>query len=175
VEQHRRSLPQGRKLRVAVCGPYNAAAAELGPRYETTYDSSSADFYLKLGEFYCAEVKARGLGSAKEGTHHFWVQRVTAVALIPLTLWFVFSLARLPVADFDAVTWWVHAPSVAVALVLFLACALYHSMLGVQVVIEDYVAAEGTKIVALLLSKFVHTVAGVAGIFAVLKIALTAL
>ncbi|MDI4658549.1 glycosyltransferase family 39 protein [Xanthobacter autotrophicus] len=58
VEQHRRSLPQGRKLRVAVCGPYFAAAAELGPRYETTYDSRNADFYLRLGEFYCADVKA---------------------------------------------------------------------------------------------------------------------
>lgn len=119
--------------------------------------------------------RARGLGSAKEGTHHFWMQRVTAVALIPLTLWFVFSMARLPAADFEAVRWWVAAPSVAVALILFIACALYHSTLGVQVVIEDYVAAEGKKIVALLLSKFVHTIAGVAGIFAVLKIALTTL
>lgn len=116
---------------------------------------------------------ARGLGSAKTGTHHFWVQRVTAIALIPLTLWFVFSLARLPAADFDAVSWWVAAPSVAVALVLFIACALYHSMLGVQVVIEDYIASEGCKIAALLLSKFAHAVAAVAGIFAVLKIALT--
>ena len=64
--------------------------------------------------------RARGLGSAKEGTHHFWVQRVTAVALIPLTLWFVFSLARLPSVDYDVVHWWVAAPSVAIALVLFL-------------------------------------------------------
>jgi len=116
--------------------------------------------------------RARGLGSAREGTHHFWVQRVTAVALIPLTLWFVFSLAQLPAGNYEAVRWWVAAPSVAVALVLFLACALYHSMLGVQVVIEDYIAADGTKIVALLLSKFVHAIAAVAGIFAVLKIAL---
>ena len=115
---------------------------------------------------------ARGLGSAKQGTHHHVVQRVSAIALIPLTLWFVFSLARLPSADFDAVTWWAHAPSVAVALVLFIGCALYHSQLGVQVVIEDYIATEGTKMIALLLSKFVHIVAAVAGLFAVLKIAL---
>jgi len=116
---------------------------------------------------------ARGLGSAKQGTHHFWVQRVTAVALIPLTLWLVFSLAKLPLANFEAVHWWVAAPSVAVALVLFIAAACYHSTLGVQVVIEDYVAGEGSKIVLLLLSKFAHTIAAVAGIFAVLKIALT--
>ena len=117
--------------------------------------------------------RARGLGSAKQGTHHFWIQRVTAVALIPLVLWFVYSIAQLPSADYEAVRWWVHAPSVAVALVLFVSCVLYHSLLGVQVVIEDYVAGEGAKIVALLLSKFVHVVAAVAGIFAVLKIALT--
>ena len=116
--------------------------------------------------------RARGLGSAKQGTHHHAVQRISAVALIPLTLWFVFSIARLPSADFDAVIWWAHAPSVAIALALFVGCALYHSQLGVQVVIEDYIAAEGPKMIALLLSKFAHVVAAVAGIFAVLKIAL---
>ncbi|QRG06269.1 glycosyltransferase family 39 protein [Xanthobacter dioxanivorans] len=58
VDKHRLSLPQGRKLRVAVCGPHFAAAAELGPRYETTYDTKNADFYLMLGEFYCRDVKA---------------------------------------------------------------------------------------------------------------------
>lgn len=120
-------------------------------------------------------ARARGLGSAKEGAHHFWVQRVTAVALIPLSLWFVFSLARLSAGagDFQAVEFWAGWPSVAVTLVLFLVAALYHSMLGVQVVIEDYVAAPGTKITLLMLNKFAHAVAAVAGIFAVLKIALT--
>lgn len=115
---------------------------------------------------------ARGLGSAKSGTHHFWVQRVTAVALVPLTLWFVLSLARLQTADYDALIWWAQAPSVAVTLALFLGCAIYHSMLGVQVVIEDYVAGEGKKIVALLLSKFLHAIVFAASLFAVLKIAL---
>lgn len=116
--------------------------------------------------------QARGLGSAKDGTHHFWVQRVSAVALIPLSLWFVFSVAQLAGGDYGAVRHWVHAPSVAVTLVLFLCAALYHSMLGVQVVIEDYIASEGTKIVSLLLMKFAHAVVAAAAVFAVLKVAL---
>jgi succinate dehydrogenase / fumarate reductase membrane anchor subunit len=117
--------------------------------------------------------KARGLGSAKQGLHHFWVQRVTAVALVPLSIWFAFSLAQLGRADFATVHRWVAAPSVAVTLVLFLATATYHSALGVQVVIEDYVAGEAGKLASLLLNKFIHLVVAAAGIFAVLKIALT--
>jgi succinate dehydrogenase / fumarate reductase membrane anchor subunit len=116
--------------------------------------------------------QARGLGSAKDGTHHFWVQRVSAVALIPLSLWFVFSVAQLAGGDYGAVRHWVHAPSVAVTLVLFISAALYHSMLGVQVVIEDYVGGDGAKVASLLLSKFVHTIVAVAAIFSVLKVAL---
>lgn len=116
--------------------------------------------------------RARGLGSAKEGVHHFWMQRVSAVALIPLTLWFVFSVAQLSGGSYGAVKHWVSSPTVAVALVLFIATMLYHSLLGVQVVIEDYVAGEGRKLVLLLLSKFAHAVIGAAGIFAVLKVAL---
>lgn len=116
---------------------------------------------------------ARGLGSAKDGTHHFWVQRVSAIALVPLTLWFVFSVASLRGASFEAVHWWVSYPAVAITLVLFIATALYHSMLGVQVVIEDYVGGEGMKLTTLLLSKFFHVAVAVAAIFAVLKVALS--
>lgn len=118
--------------------------------------------------------RARGLGSAKDGVHHFWVQRLSALALIPLSLWFVFSIAKLAMgpASFHAVRFWVAAPSVAVTLVLFLAATLYHSMLGVQVVIEDYVGHEGAKLAALVLSKFIHAIVAVSAIFAVLKVAL---
>lgn len=117
--------------------------------------------------------KARGLGSAKHGVHHFWTQRVSAVALVPLALWFVFSVAQLAGGDYAAVRHWVAAPSVAVVLLLFLVTTFYHSWLGVQVIIEDYVAHEGTRIAALLLSKFVHALVAVASVFAVLKVALT--
>jgi succinate dehydrogenase / fumarate reductase membrane anchor subunit len=117
--------------------------------------------------------QARGLGSAKDGTHHFWVQRVSAIALVPLTLWFVFSVAKLHGANFEQVHWWVSYPAVAITLVLFIATALYHSMLGVQVVIEDYVGGEGMKLTALLLSKFFHFAVAAATIFAVLKVALS--
>jgi succinate dehydrogenase / fumarate reductase membrane anchor subunit len=116
--------------------------------------------------------RARGYGSAKDGVHHFWVQRVSAVALVPLTLWFVFSAAQLSAASYGAVKHWVSAPSVAVMLVLFIATLFYHSMLGIQVVVEDYVAGEGRKLVTLLVLKFAHAIAAAAGIFAVLKIAL---
>ena len=116
--------------------------------------------------------RARGYGSAKEGVSTFLAERISAVALIPLTLWFVFSVAQLPVQSFTAVRHWVAAPSVAVALVLFLAVLFYHSALGVKVVVEDYVAGEGKKLVVLLLVRFIHAILAAAGIFAVLKIAL---
>lgn len=117
--------------------------------------------------------RARGLGSAKDGVHHFWVQRVSALALIPLSLWFVFSVAQLAGGDYGMVQHWVHAPSVAVTLVLFLFAAFYHSILGLQVVIEDYITHEGLKMASLLLMKFAHWAVGAGAIFAVLKVALS--
>jgi succinate dehydrogenase / fumarate reductase membrane anchor subunit len=117
--------------------------------------------------------RARGLGSAKSGVHHFWVQRLTALALIPLTLWFVFSVAKLAGGSYEAVRWWVSYPTVAVTLVLFIAVSFYHAALGVQVVIEDYVGHEGAKLTMIVLSKFGLAVLGAASIFAVLKVALT--
>lgn len=116
--------------------------------------------------------RARGKGSAKEGVQHFWVQRVSAVALIPLSLWFVFSVAQLQALSYDGVRHWASSPSVSVGLALFIATLCYHSMLGVQVVVEDYVGGEGKKLVTLLILKFAHAIVAVSGIFAVLRLAL---
>jgi succinate dehydrogenase / fumarate reductase membrane anchor subunit len=115
--------------------------------------------------------QARGLGSAKDGVGHWWVQRLTALALIPLSLWFVFSVARYHIADYPTMMAWVHNPYVAVALVLYFFAVFYHSALGVQVVIEDYVGTEWLKIASIVLMKLAHFVFGAAAIFAVLKIA----
>lgn len=115
--------------------------------------------------------QARGLGSAKEGVGHWWVQRLTAIALIPLSLWFVVSVARFPLLDYATMVAWIKAPLVAVALVLFFVAMIYHATLGVQVVIEDYVGNEGTKLVSIVLVKFALYAIAAASVFAVLKIA----
>ena len=111
-----------------------------------------------------------GKGAAKEGAHHWWVQRLTSVALIPLTVWFVISLLALPSFDYATVHAWASQTWTALLLVLFIAIAAWHSKLGVQVVIEDYVHG-GTKTLSLILSTFAHTLVAVAAIFAVLKVA----
>ena len=118
--------------------------------------------------------RARGLGSAKDGVAHWWAQRVTAVALVPLILWLAFSLARLSFADHATVTGWIAHPWVAVILVLTLFATFYHAKLGLQVVIEDYVHGGFAKHAMLLLSTFATFVLGAGSIFAVLKIAFQA-
>ncbi len=116
--------------------------------------------------------RAIGLGSAKEGVQHWWAQRLTALALVPLMLWFVASLIAHLGMDRAAVLHWLGAPLPAIAMVLVLIAGLYHMALGVQVVIEDYIEHEGVKLAALVLDRFVAIVLAVAGIFAVLRIAL---
>ena len=116
--------------------------------------------------------RVRGLGSAKEGAAHWWAQRLTAVALIPLVLWLVGSIVELAGADIVAVESWIADPIVAVLLVLLLATGFYHAQLGLQVVIEDYVGAESSKLILQVLVNFACIGLGFACVFAVLKIAL---
>lgn len=114
-----------------------------------------------------------GRGSAKAGVSHWWVQRVTALALVPLTLWFAFQLVHLPTTDQMAVREWVAAGFNPVLLVLFIGAVSWHSSLGIQVVIEDYVHAHALKVGGLLLNTFLHVVLAVAAVLAVLRIAFT--
>ena len=114
--------------------------------------------------------RVRGLGSAKDGTNHWWAQRVTALALIPLTLWFCAAVISLSGADRAAVADWAGSPVVAGLLILLIAATFYHAYLGLQVVIEDYVHNEMFKIGGLLLAKAASVVLALTGILSVLML-----
>ena len=113
-----------------------------------------------------------GAGSAGHGVGHWWAQRVSALALVPLTLWFVISLIGVPLNDYAAVTIWIGAGWNPVWLALLLVAMCVHSRLGVQVVIEDYVHGAALKLALLLLNGAVHAVLLAAGIYALLRVAL---
>lgn len=117
-------------------------------------------------------ARVLGHGSAKEGVHHWWAQRLTSVALVPLTVWFVVSVLSLPSLDHATVSAWVGQLWTAVFLVLLILAAAWHSQLGVRVVVEDYVHGSGMKTLVLALATFFHVLAAVAGVLAVLKVAL---
>jgi succinate dehydrogenase / fumarate reductase membrane anchor subunit len=114
-----------------------------------------------------------GRGSAKQGVSHFWVQRVTAVALIPLTLWFALRVTGLPDYEQETVRAWIATGWHPVWLILLIGTLAWHSALGVQVVLEDYVHEKGIKLAALVTSNFLHVLAVVAGTYAVLRVAFT--
>jgi succinate dehydrogenase / fumarate reductase membrane anchor subunit len=114
--------------------------------------------------------RVRGLGSAKEGVHHWWAQRVSAIALIPLSLWFVAGIVFLIDADRASALQWLGSPVTLGLMSLFLIALIYHAVLGLQVVIEDYIHTKATKLVLLLLIQFAGFVLAAAGIIAMLMI-----
>jgi succinate dehydrogenase / fumarate reductase membrane anchor subunit len=115
--------------------------------------------------------RARGLGSAKDGVSHWWLQRLTAIALIPLGIWLVASVVCLAGADHAAITQWLSAPFTLGALSLTLIAAFYHAVLGLQVVIEDYVHTKATKLTLIILVQFAAFAFAAAGIIALLTTA----
>jgi len=116
--------------------------------------------------------RARGLGSAKEGVSHWWAQRLTALALIPLALWFVGSVIGLVGAGQPAVVAWASSPLAAVLLVALILATFHHTQLGLQVVIEDYVHNEVAKFAAILIVKGAAFLLATAGVLAVVKMAM---
>lgn len=114
--------------------------------------------------------RARGLGSARQGSRHWWQQRVTAVALVPVSLWFVICIGKLPGASYAEVTSWIAEPWNTVLLLSFIFLSLYHAMLGLQVVIEDYVHHDWAKIFGILGVRLVTAFLALDTAYAVLRI-----
>jgi len=118
--------------------------------------------------------RAIGLGSAKEGLGHWWAQRITALALVPLALWFVVAVVELAGADRAMVVAWVRQPLPAVLLVSLLIATFYHGALGLQVVIEDYIKNDALRFGLVIIMRLLAIVFVLRGIFAVIKLSLGA-
>jgi succinate dehydrogenase / fumarate reductase membrane anchor subunit len=115
--------------------------------------------------------KVLGLGAAKSGVEHWWAQRLTAIALAPLGLWFAIAMLRFETLAYTEVVAWLRNPVTAVLLLTTIIAVVYHSYLGVQVVVEDYIESKGAKLVAIVISTFGHMFLVLAAAFSVLKIA----
>lgn len=111
-----------------------------------------------------------GLGSAKDGTGHWWGQRLSGIALAVLGLWFMAALANMPGYGYDDAVRFISTLPNPVLLLLLTVTIAYHSQLGVQVVIEDYIHGHGLKLTLLILSRFVHVLLAVVGVFAILRL-----
>jgi succinate dehydrogenase / fumarate reductase membrane anchor subunit len=123
-----------------------------------------------MNDFRTPLSRARGLGSAKEGVHHWWAQRITAVALIPLVVWFAISLIMMSGADYAVVRAWIGSPVVMVLLTLTIVIGLHHGQLGLQEVIEDYVHHDGWKLAWIMAVRFIAVLFGLAAVVAILRI-----
>ena len=116
--------------------------------------------------------RARGLGAAKAGSTHWWAQRLTAIALVPLTLWFICSIVRLQGADQHAIVVWLSAPLPLVLMLALIVATFHHLQLGVQVVLEDYVKDHAIKLASVLAMKAACVLLALACIISVLKLGL---
>lgn len=119
-------------------------------------------------------ARVKGLGSARRGTLHWWRQRLSAVALLPLSLWFIYELTTIDSLAYGAARAWAATPAAAVLLVLFIPTLFYHAQAGLQVVVEDYVKPEGLKLAIIVLVKFIVAACAVVALLAVAKIHLEA-
>jgi succinate dehydrogenase / fumarate reductase membrane anchor subunit len=117
-------------------------------------------------------ARARGLGASHTGTEHWWTQRLTTLALVPLSLWFVFSIVRLAGASYVDVKAWLSSPLSATLAILLVAVMFHHTAAGVEVIFEDYIHCKSAKIAAIIAVKFACALGAVVCILSVLKLAL---
>jgi succinate dehydrogenase / fumarate reductase membrane anchor subunit len=125
----------------------------------------------RRGRFRSELSRVGGLGSAKEGTGHWWAQRVSALALVPLTIWFVAAVAAHTGADHADMVDWLSAPVSLGLMIAVVVATFYHAQLGLQVVIEDYVGGEARKVTLVLLVKLASLALGLTAVLALLVIA----
>jgi succinate dehydrogenase / fumarate reductase membrane anchor subunit len=111
--------------------------------------------------------RARGLGAAKDGVHHWWMQRLSAVLLLPLCLYFAAQAREIANPDYAHFLRWIGQPSIAIPAILFILAAFYHACLGLQVIIEDYIHCEGLKFPLLVLNRLSFFCLGTACVYAV--------
>ena len=116
-------------------------------------------------------ARVRGLGSARSGARHWWLERMTSVATLVLFVWLIVSLLRLPALDHETVTAWLRSPLAAVPMLLLVVTTFWHLKMGLQVIIEDYVHEEGNKLFLIVLLNFFAIAGAALAIFSVLKIA----
>ena len=112
-----------------------------------------------------------GTGAAHDGVRHWWLQRLTSIALVPLTVWFVVSLLALPSLGYSTLVAWMSQSSTALLLILLVLTAAWHSQLGVRVVVEDYLHGAGARTLTLVVIAFAHVLLAAAGVFAILRVA----
>ncbi|MBV8144648.1 MAG: succinate dehydrogenase, hydrophobic membrane anchor protein [Gammaproteobacteria bacterium] len=112
-----------------------------------------------------------GQGAARSGVRHWWEQRLTSLALVPLTVWFVVSLLTLPSLGYATLSAWMSQSWTALLLILLVLVSAWHSQLGLRVVVEDYVHDAGARTLTLVLLGFLHVLVATAGVFAVLRVA----
>lgn len=117
-------------------------------------------------------ARVRGYGSAKSGAHHWWAQRLSAIALVPLLLWFVASLVFIATADYTTAADWVRSPYNSALLILLIGALFYHAQLGMQVVFEDYISTPWLQVASIILVRFLAMLLAVIAIVAALSIAL---
>jgi len=117
-------------------------------------------------------ARARGLGSAKEGLHHWWMQRITAIALIPLALWLIYAIACIADAGYITVIEEISSPLNSSLIISLIIAAFYHAALGMQVVFEDYISSKSTRVVCIVSTNLLLFFLAITGVFSVVRIVL---